>query len=504
MIPVQRAGSPCRFGFHRCVIHSGPGAGMTNNHDFSEDGSAAGPSVPSTTGWVTHKGPANWFRFRCPRGYRVRQNETFIEIVWNRAKSSGSGRPAIASESEAAEGTIELPPSTKVRNDDSATSAASPALVIFATWVGDSARPLEFGDVISLFPQIVHSNPEAPLDLATLNVSWSGLSRLPVNGPWWRRWLTRRPLFQWRCWSMAHSAIQILATIQSVPGQPLDADFVACCEQILNSLELTDAPAWPPEMFRRQVVKLAADHFPLLTVSASGAFGLRIADSEINLANFYRSYLQQPGQFKRIVLPGITTVVRLQELGPGQLMPGLEEARNRILPMLSPDSELLTEDTIRVPWVGGLCVSFVLDEDESYRFVHRRMLEDWNLTTDDLHELAIRNLRSYAVENPLEVTMIGEEDDPRLLMPVRPNAYNCARLLDPGFHGRLRELFGPELIVGIPNRDFFVAVSFKHPALIEQVQRRVAEDHSNMHHPLTRRLLVISADGVSEYCRESV
>ena len=185
-------------------------------------------------------------------------------------------------------------------------------------------------------------------------------------------------------------------------------------------------------------------------------------------------------------------------------MPGLELARHRILPMLSPESHSQTEDSIQVPWVGGLCVSFVLDEDESYRFVHRQMMQEWQLTIEQLHELAIENLRNYAVDHPLEVTMVGDSEDPRLLMPVRPNAYNCARLLDPGFHGRLRELFGPELIVGIPNRDFFVAVSLKHPSLIQQVRRRVVDDYTNMHHPLTRRLLVISADGVSEYCQEPV
>jgi hypothetical protein len=64
----------------------------------------------------------------------------------------------------------------------------------------------------------------------------------------------------------------------------------------------------------------------------------------------------------------------------------------------------------------------------------------------------------------------------------------------------LRELFGPEVIVGVPNRDFFVAVSLNHPKLVNHVRDRVAQDYHSMHHPLTQRLLVISADGVSEYC----
>ena len=97
--------------------------------------------------------------------------------------------------------------------------------------------------------------------------------------------------------------------------------------------------------------------------------------------------------------------------------------------------------------------------------------------------------------------MVGEDDDARMLIPVIPNPYNSARILGEGLHEQLRNVLGAELLVGIPNRDFFVAVSLRHPELVEQVQERVQQDYQSMHHPLTNRLLVISADGVSEYCR---
>jgi uncharacterized protein YtpQ (UPF0354 family) len=211
-------------------------------------------------------------------------------------------------------------------------------------------------------------------------------------------------------------------------------------------------------------------------------------------------YLQRPEQFRRIVLPGLTTLVRLQELGPDQLVPSLQEIRDNILPMLSAEDDARIDERVHMPWVGGLSVGYVVDEDDSYRYIHQQMLESWELTVDELHDLAIANLQQYAVDNPLEVTMVGDESHPRMMMPVKPDAYNSSRILDPGFHGRLRDLFGPELIVGVPNRDFFVAVSVKDASLIDQVRVRVKEDFSTMHHPLTQRLLVVSADGVSEYC----
>ena len=230
----------------------------------------------------------------------------------------------------------------------------------------------------------------------------------------------------------------------------------------------------------------------------------RIGESEINLANFYRSYIHEPERLSRIVLPGLTTVVRLQEWGPEQLMPPLDDIAHRIMPMLYPesDADVNLAEFVQVPWVGGLTVMFVLDEDSTYRFVHKKMLETWELTIDDLEELAMENLELYARENPLEVTLIGENDSPRMLVPVQPNAYNSVRLLGDHLHSRLREMLGPELVVGVPNRDFFVAVSLKHPQLVGQVRQRVIEDYQSMHHPLTQRLLVVSADGVSEYCED--
>ncbi len=149
-------------------------------------------------------------------------------------------------------------------------------------------------------------------------------------------------------------------------------------------------------------------------------------------------YLQQPEHFRRIVLPGLTTVVRLQELSPDQLSPDLDQIRDRILPMLSADDEPRSEERVRMPWVGGLSVGYVVDEDDSYRYVHQRMLETWDLSADDLHDLAMLNLQTYAAEHPLEVTMVGDEFEPRMLMPVKPDAYNCSRIIDPTFHGWLR------------------------------------------------------------------
>lgn len=425
------------------------------------------------------RGPANWFTLLVPARFRLQQSEAIVEI------------------------------SPRFEDNTSAKTAQSQPLPIpwslslYAAWVEDGEPETSAASFspATLFPGVLKCEAGAPLRIDAPASTWTGWS-MKSQGPWWLRWLRKRNMYEWRLWVIEHGHIIIVASLQSRCGHPLQDDTVTACTGLLNTIRFADVQAKPPELFRQEVVQLARKHFPLLTTETTGNFGIRINESEIRLTNFYRTYLQAPERISQIVLPGLTTVVRLQEWGPDQLMPPLSVISDRLMPMLYPEEEAVNSlnEFVRIPWVAGLCVMFVIDEDDSYRFVHQKMLETWQVTLEQLEELAMENLHVYAQDNPLEVTLVGEDGDPRMLVPLKPNAYNSVRLLGDQLHGRLRQMLGAELVVGVPNRDFFVAVSLSHPQLIGEVRQQVAQDYQSMHHPLTSRLLVISADGVSEYC----
>lgn len=428
------------------------------NPDFSDQGSI-------------FKGPAGWFTLQIPASLQIEQNEAFIEL-----------KP----------------------HDPAQTVTKEWSMTLYSAWVEDSKEDTHIAafDPSTLFPFVAQISKQRPLDVSGNAQTWSGTSIQRAKGPWWNGLFRRRPVYHWRLWIVEYESIIVVASLQAKIRTPLTNDVVEQCESVLNSLTFNQKLAKPPELFRREVLRLAKKHYPLLESTAKGSFSIRIGNSDINLANFYRSYLLDPSAIKKIVLPGITAMVRIQEWGPEQLMPPLDEVQNRIMPMLypreGPSGEL--QDFVRMPWVGELDVMFVLDEEDTYRFVHQEMLNRWQIDSEQLNQLALENLEQFAADTPLEVTMVGDSDDAKILMPVNPNAYNSARLLGNHLHQRLRELLGPELVVGVPNRDFFVAVSINDRTLIQQVQERVVHDFQSMHHPLTKRLLVISADGVSEYC----
>jgi uncharacterized protein YtpQ (UPF0354 family) len=84
-------------------------------------------------------------------------------------------------------------------------------------------------------------------------------------------------------------------------------------------------------------------------------------------------------------------------------------------------------------------------------------------------------------------------------MPKRPDAYNSSRILSRQFCSALRIELGAELAVGVPSRDFIVAVSVGQAEALSEIRRKVEDDFNRMDHPLSPRLLLVSADGVSEF-----
>lgn len=435
---------------------------------------------------VTFRGPANWFSLDAPANLQLEQTEAFLEI--KPAPASPKNKPQPGGEQPADDNSPKLPWS----------------LTLYAAWVdnSDPQKSSSSFEAASLFPGVLTNKPAAPLELPGKCNTWTGISRDMSQESWWKKLFKPKRTYEWRLWVVEFREIMIVASLQSEVGVALDPNTLETCEEILNSILFAESFAKPPMLFREEVVAIARQHFPLLESEPTGSFSLLVDGSEINLSNFYRSYIHSPESIKQIVLPGITAIVRLQELGPDQLMPELELVSDQIMPMLYPEDEAdeSMTDFVQIPWVGGLSVMFVLDEEESYRFVHGRMLDHWGISVERLQEMAMQNLQTYSDEHPMEVSLVGEDDDARMLVPVNPSPYNSVRLLGEHLHGRLRQVLGAELVVGVPNRDFFVAVSLNHPELIGQIQQRVVQDYQSMHHPLTSRLLVISADGVSEYC----
>jgi len=323
-----------------------------------------------------------------------------------------------------------------------------------------------------------------------------GEARLGTPVHWWQNWFPFRTWQAWKLWAFGRSPVTVVASLLHAGSR--DPDLEALVRMVLTHLELADAPADPPEEFERRALELSRQIFPELQVERLDDFHLRIGAARLNLENFYRAYVRAPEQFEDILLPAMHTAVQAQQWAEQGTLPPLELVRDRLMPMLYPE-QLWREkfqDIPGEPWVAGLVILYVVDELQAYWFVREELIQNWGLKPDELHEIALENLRSHFERQPMEIASVMSEGV--VMMPEKPDTYHSTRLICHDFVSNLRTAGQGDLVVGVPGRDFFVAVSADVPGVVQRLRTCIHNDYRQTDHPLTSRMLLITADGVSE------
>lgn len=400
-----------------------------------------------------------------------------------------------------------FPPEWTVTQDDNLAILAAPdgesVLTLRAAWSRE-AEGVPLDRVISpdsLFAKNRAVQKATPLPGNFESISLEGEAQFEKQPPWWKRPFTGDKWRRWRLWGLRQGPIVLLG--QLVHASDPDYEMESIAALILRTLQITPNPADPPNVFADRVLELARSKFPLLDCEAGEGFQLKLGESNINLFNFYRSYIKVPEKFEEIMLPALTTVVQIQGWGSEQSDPPLENVRDRIMPMLYPEDvwQERFANFVGQPWIGGLAILYVVDESHAYWYVREQLLKQWELEIDDLHAIALENLESYFEEKPMEMAVATGEEGPTMIIPTQPDSYNAVRVLSETFREKMREVMGQTFAIGIPSRDFFVAVNLKSPAMVAHVRQRVRDDHRDMDHPLSEELLLISPDGVSAFTR---
>jgi len=367
-------------------------------------------------------------------------------------------------------------------------------------WIPNSeAVDASLSGLEKLFPVRRNVHEIAPLRIDEHSVGLEGEAVLGPETPWWQRVLSKREWRRWRMWAIRSHSLRVVA-VYLQEGE-FDPESDTLVRMALESISFAEPLADPPSLFAERVLALAKEQFPNLVCELDNRMQLKLGGSTVNLFNFYRSYALNPDQFEQIVTPALNALTDVQRWGDSKLTPPFDKVRDRIMPMLYPEKVWHTQfkDFVGQTWVAGLTVLYVVDEPQAYWFIRKDLLEMWEVTLDELHDIAMQNIESYFEEHAMELVLTGEEEGPKLLLPQRPDAYNTARLLSSEFHHSVQEILGREFVVGMPNRDFFVALSLDSDEMIDQIRHKVAEDFGRMDHPLSARLLLVSTDGVSEF-----
>jgi uncharacterized protein YtpQ (UPF0354 family) len=229
------------------------------------------------------------------------------------------------------------------------------------------------------------------------------------------------------------------------------------------------------EMSREQFVHRVIEHvrvkFPLVKLSrGEQSFSMNVNGNLAPLENLYRVSLLRPEDLDRHVDRWVVELLRAAEGTPDQAGE-YEEIKDRILPMVlaSATTELKTDAMVTQPLIDGLIVAYALDSDRTISYIPRHLFEDWKMSIDDLHDVAIKNL--VAKSEAINAHAAQDEN----------GAINLI-------------LF--QTMDGIPNRDILLCFRDDEET-VNRLKSQIGEDFRSMPHQVTDKLLLVTQDGIA-------
>jgi Protein of unknown function (DUF1444) len=217
-----------------------------------------------------------------------------------------------------------------------------------------------------------------------------------------------------------------------------------------------------------------------------------------NLGNMHRQFLNGAliGD-----IAGVLTQT-LQEAGDvAPIAAELDLAR--LMPLLKTRellSEALRTNVEPIAWqpfiTADLIITLVFDFPQSVRYVRASEVAASGKDFDDLLEIGLANL--YA-RTQGEMYEVGDEQTGRLFILATQDGYDATRILLGPLLERLAGRVSGELVIGIPNRDFFIAFGNANPLLVGQVGQQIKCVAQARNYPLTETLFTFRNGALEVY-----
>lgn len=138
----------------------------------------------------------------------------------------------------------------------------------------------------------------------------------------------------------------------------------------------------------------------------------------------------------------------------------------------------------------------VLDTGRTLRFISRDDLDKWDGTSeDDVFFFARENLLALAEDLQLQ-TLADPDGTPKAVIVATGDSYDASRLVLPTLYEKLAEVIGPNLLVGVPNRDFMIILNADDEELVTNVAAQVKADAQQRPYPINGKLFKLTKDGV--------
>lgn len=271
----------------------------------------------------------------------------------------------------------------------------------------------------------------------------------------------------------------------------------------MSSTNNNDAPMLDPEGFAELIESRMRVEDDLDLRERDGlmlSLGVGSSDVKLNLSNFYQVYAQEPAQLDAV----IETVLRAaRNYDEARQITSFDSLRERVYPMLKPISMLAKVRERKLPmllyrpFLADLIIAYVIDEPASVAYINEQHMERWQIAEHELHEQAMRNLRTRT-EQRGNYTVAGEGEQ-RLVIYNTQDGFDATRLLLSDVLEGWRPQFPGNVVIGVPNRDFLIAFSDADDSVLSAVARQIQLDAAQREHGLTDQLFTLINGEVREY-----
>jgi len=180
------------------------------------------------------------------------------------------------------------------------------------------------------------------------------------------------------------------------------------------------------------------------------------------------------------------------------------EIRSRLYPMLMDPAQIQEKgqgQMLNGPMVEGLFVIYVIEEpNEKVRYVSFQDLRDWGVSHSTVHVTALKNLDRLTQGH--RVTRLAAPDGSRpMFIWNMGDGYDAARILLPKWLDDFAEAVEGNLVIGVPHRNWLVAIGDNDPKLVDVVEQRVKLEHAEAGFPVSPYLYTWDGTGLQRYKR---
>lgn len=263
-------------------------------------------------------------------------------------------------------------------------------------------------------------------------------------------------------------------------------------------------PILTPEQFAGYLERRLALNDDEVEVLGRDGVTLRLTvrgnDVSSDVSNAYAAYRRDPSQLDAVARSYVR--VLLGEL-PERTERDFARLAERVMPMLKPVELLVMVSERKLPmiayrdFIADLIITYVIDERNSVAYINEEQLEAWGLTLQELHEQATTNLRRRTAEG-VRYTTVGEGEQ-RLYIFNSGDGYDATRLLLTDMLAEWSRTLAGRLVIGIPNRDFLIALGDANPDILRAVAAQVQSDAVGRERGLTDQLFTLRSGTIREY-----